>query len=163
MGVAGLLIGDVAKRAGLSTPTIRYYEEIGLLPAPLRSSGGYRRYSEAAVEELRFIRKAQALGFALDEVKEILRLSRAGRTPCARVRSLAHQHLAAVDERIRQLQAFRDHLAADLARWDAEGTAVNARGLCQWISDAESDPDKINVAVTLQPVQRVRRRRGARR
>ena len=161
--MAGLLIGDVAKRAGVSPPTIRYYEEIGLLLATSRSASGYRRYSDTAVEDLRFIRKAQALGFALDEVREILRLSRSGKTPCERVLSLAHEHLAAIDERIRQLQSFRDHLAADLTKWDAEGTAVTCRGLCQWISDAESDSEKTNVAVTMKPVQRARRGRNVRR
>ncbi len=128
--MAGLLIGDVAKRAGVSPPTIRYYEEIGLLPATSRSASGYRRYWDTAVEDLRFIRKAQALGFALDEVGEILRLSRSGKPPCERVLSLAHEHLAAIDERIRHLQSCRDHLASDLAKWDAEGTSVTCRGLC---------------------------------
>jgi MerR family transcriptional regulator, copper efflux regulator len=148
--MAGLLIGELAKRAGVSPPTIRYYEEIGLLPAVSRSSSGYRRYSEGAVEDLRFIRKAQALGFALDDVREILKLSRSGKTPCERVRALAHEHLAAVDERIRQLLSFRDHLAADLARWDAEETSVTCRGLCQWITDAAPDADTTAVAATLR-------------
>lgn len=135
-GMAGLLIGDVAKRAGVSSPTIRYYEEIGLLPAPLRSSAGYRRYSERTVQELRFVRKAQRLGFSLDEIGEILRLSRSGRTPCGHVLSLAHQHLAAVDERIRRLQAFREHLAAELAKWDGQRTPT-CDGLCRIIDAAE--------------------------
>jgi MerR family copper efflux transcriptional regulator len=108
--MGALLIGDVAERAGVPAPTIRYYESIGLLkPAP-RASSGYRRYSEHTIEELRFIKKAQALGFSLDEVAEILQLSRAGKKPCAQVLSLGHEHLAAVNERIRQLQAFRNSL-----------------------------------------------------
>lgn len=154
--MAGLLIGEVAKRAGVSPPTIRYYEEIGLLPAAARSSSGYRRYAAAAVEDLRFIRKAQGLGFALDEVREILKLSRSGKTPCERVRSLAHGHLAALDERIRQLQRFREHLAADLARWDEEGTAITRSGMCRWIADAE-EPAETPGALALAPVQRPRR------
>lgn len=135
--MAGLLIGDVAQRAGVSAPTIRYYEDIGLLPAPARSPAGYRRYSEAIVEELRFIRKAQALGFSLDEIGEILKLSRSGKTPCLHVLSLAHQHLAAVEERIRQLQRFRDRFAAELAKWDGE-TTPTCRGLCQIIASANA-------------------------
>lgn len=136
--MAGLLIGDVAKRAGVAPPTIRYYEEIGLLPSPPRSSAGYRRYSETTVEELRFIRKAQALGFSLDEIGEILRLSRSGKTPCSHVLTVAQQHLAAVDERIRQLQRFRVQLAAELAKWDGKETPT-CRGLCQIIAGAEQD------------------------
>src|SRR6058998_3605207 len=81
--MAGLLIGEVAKRAGVSAPTVRYYEEVGLLTRAPRSSAGYRRYADGTIEELRFIRKAQALGFSLEEIGEILKLSRAGRTPCS--------------------------------------------------------------------------------
>ncbi len=139
--MSGLLIGEVAQRAGVSAPTIRYYEEIGLLPAPLRSSAGYRRYAEQTVEELRFIRKAQALGFSLDEIGEILRLSRSGKAPCSHVLSIAHQHLAAVEERIRRLQRFRDLLAAEVAKWDGKKTAT-CRGLCQIIAGAEPGENK---------------------
>lgn len=101
-----MLIGNVAQRAGVSAPTIRYYESLGLLSPPRRSPAGYRRYNDATVEVLRFIRKAQGLGFSLEEVGEILKLTRSGQTPCAHVLSLGHQHLAAVAERIRQLQRF---------------------------------------------------------
>jgi MerR family copper efflux transcriptional regulator len=137
--MGGLLIGDVARRTGVTVPTIRYYEEIGLLPAPPRSSSGYRRYFAGTLEDLRFIKKAQAVGFSLDEIREILGLSRSGRTPCEQVLSFARQHLTALDERIRQLQQFRDILAEDLAKWTEEKIAVTCRGLCQWIS--EVDPD----------------------
>ena len=137
-GMAGLLIGDVAQRAGVSAAAIRYYEEIGLLPPPSRSASGYRRYSESTVEDLRFIRKAQALGFSLDEIGEILKLSRSGRTACSHVLSLAHQHLAALDERIRQLQQFRAQLAAEVAKWDGKKTPT-CEGLCQIIASAEPE------------------------
>lgn len=134
---AGLLIGDVSKRTGVPAPTIRYYEEIGLLRSPARSGGGYRRYSDATMEELVFIRKAQALGFSLEEIAEILQLSRSGKTPCSHVLSLARQHLAAVDERIRHLRAFRRQLARDLEKWARQGTAITCSGLCQFIASAE--------------------------
>lgn len=74
-----LLIGNVAERAGVSAPTIRYYESIGLLKVPPRSSTGYRHYTDTAVQELHFIKKAQGLGFSLDEIGEILKLTRAGK------------------------------------------------------------------------------------
>jgi DNA-binding transcriptional MerR regulator len=159
--MAGGLIGDVAKRAGVSPPTIRYYEEIGLLPAPARSSAGYRRYPQTTVDELLFIRKAQALGFSLDEVAEILKLSRSGKPPCSHVLSLAHQHLAAVDERIRQLQRFRQQLAAELAKWDGKNTPT-CRGLCQIIASAEPGTDAEDVNLHLKP-RRARRQKGNRR
>lgn len=132
-------ISEVAKLAGVSAPTIRYYEEIGLLAKPLRSSAGYRRYTESTVEELQFIRKAQAIGFSLDEIAEILQLSKSGEKPCGHVLSLAHQHLAAVDERIARLQTFRKQLAADVRRWDAEKTSTTCRGLCRWITETKSE------------------------
>ena len=134
-------ISEAARRAGVSAPTIRYYEEIGLLPKASRSEAGYRRYSETTVEELRFIRKAQALGFSLEEIKEILNLSRSGKGPCEQVLTLARQHVNAVEERIRQLQAFRDQLAADIGRWEREQTGVSCNGLCRWIADSDIDTD----------------------
>lgn len=153
--MAALLIGDVAHRAGLSAATVRYYEEIDLLPAPSRSLKGYRSYSEQTVDELRFIRKAQALGFSLDEIREILKLSRSGKTPCSRVLSLAHQHLAAVEERIRQLQQFRDQLATEVAKWDAKNTDT-CRGLCELIVAAETDA--LAADVNLQQLNPPRRK-----
>jgi DNA-binding transcriptional MerR regulator len=158
--MAGLLIGDVAKRTGVTAPTIRYYEGIGLLPSPARSGAGYRRYSDGTIEELRFIRKAQALGFSLDEVAEILQLSRSGKAPCSHVLSLAHQHLAAVDERIRQLRAFRRQLATDVAKWNKQRAAVTCTGLCQFITDAEPATEK--VTLHLNPRRQTRRRNTAR-
>jgi DNA-binding transcriptional MerR regulator len=134
--MAGLLIGDVAERTGLSPPTIRYYESIGLVAAPARSPTGYRRYTDTTVEELRFIKKAQSLGFSLEEIGEILKLGRAGDTPCAHVLDLSRRHLAAVEKRIEQLTRFRDQLAGELAKWDGRQTPT-CRGLCQIIVNAE--------------------------
>lgn len=139
--MGGLLIGDLAEQTGVAPPTIRYYESIGLLNAPSRTQAGYRRYTQAAIDELRFIRKAQALGFSLEEIGGILTLSRSGNTPCSHVLSLAQQHLAAVDERIAQLQKFRTQLATELEKWNGTNTATCA-GLCQIIAtaDAEGQP-----------------------
>ena len=137
--MAGFLIGDLARAAGVSAPTVRYYEAVGLLPPSSRTSGGYRRYTDAALHELRFIRKAQGLGFTLDEIREILKLSRAGEAPCAEVLTLARGHLQTVDERIAQLQRFREHLAGELAKWDGQQSAT-CGGLCQIIESAEDLP-----------------------
>lgn len=152
-----LLIGDVAERAGVPTPTIRYYESIGLLRRAARSSSGYRRYSEETVEELRFIKKAQALGFSLEEIAAILALSRSGKAPCAEVLTLAHQHLAAVNDRLRQLQAFRDQLASELAKWDRQETGVTCDGLCQFIAAAAPEPSELTIHRDV-PRRRARRK-----
>ena len=153
--MAGLLIGEAAKRAGVSAPTIRYYEDIGLLSSPARTEAGYRRYTESTVDELRFIRKAQALGFSLEEIGEILQLSRSGQGPCSHVLTLARQHLAAVEERIRRLQQFRKRLAADVAKWDRQKTATTCKGLCRWIADA-----KPAVSAEDVPIRHRRARKG---
>ena len=142
--MAGLLIGEVAKRAGVSAPTVRYYEEVGLLTRAPRSSAGYRRYTDGTIEELRFIRKAQALGFSLDEIGEILKLSRAGRTPCSHVLDVAKRHVVAVDERIRELTRFRDRLAGEIAKWDGQRQPT-CRGLCRIIAGASDGASTIGV------------------
>ncbi len=153
--MAGLLIGEVAQRGDISAATIRYYEELGVLPRPPRSSAEYRRYSEQTIEELKFIRKAQALGFSLDEIGGILKLARSGKAACAHVLSLAHQHLASVEERIRQLQHFRDQLAAEIAKWNGADTPT-CRGLCQIFASANTDLDTPNVPTSLTARNRVR-------
>lgn len=147
--MAGLLIGNVAARTGLTAPTIRYYESIGLLPTPSRSTAGYRRYTDTTVEELRFVKKAQALGFSLDEIGEILTLSRAGRTPCSHVLDLARRHLNAVEDRIRQLARFRDQLANEIGKWDGD-LQPTCQGLCQIIAGAEEHTSEA-VQVELAP------------
>jgi len=131
-----MLIGDVARLSDLSPATIRYYEELGLLTAPPRSESGYRHYPDTTIDELRFIKKGQGLGFSLEEIGEILKISRAGEAPCAHVLNLAERNLVAAEERIVRLQAFRDRLAAQIAKWKGT-TMCNAGGLCEIISSAE--------------------------
>jgi DNA-binding transcriptional MerR regulator len=133
-----MLIGDVARLSDITPATIRYYEELGLLTAPGRSESGYRHYCQTILEELRFIKKGQGLGFSLEEIREILNISRAGEAPCGHVLDLAQRNLAAAEERIRHLQAFRDRLATQIARWkDRSMTTCSADGLCEIISSAD--------------------------
>src|SRR5262249_15356925 len=77
-----LLVGQIARLAGVKSDTLRFYERAGLMPQTERTAGGYRAYRPDAVERLHFIRKAQALGFSLDQVKRILRLRQSGSLPC---------------------------------------------------------------------------------
>lgn len=132
-----LLIGGLARRAGVTPQTIRYYESLGLLTPPRRTPAGYRRYGPEAATELAFIKKAQALGFSLDEIKRILDLSRAGRAPCSTVLALAREHLADLDRRIAQLQALRQQLDRALLRWESGGAPPDcAATLCGLIAGA---------------------------
>ena len=105
-----LRIGELAAQRGLNPKTIRYYEEIGLLPQPERTASGYRLYGSGDLERLRFIGKAKAIGLSLDEVREILDIQRSGRAPCEHVVALLDQKLAAVDHQLRALRDFRREL-----------------------------------------------------
>jgi DNA-binding transcriptional MerR regulator len=100
-------IGELAARLGLNPRTIRFYEEIGVLPEPERRPSGYREYEEADEERLRFIRSAQSLGLSLDDIREILALKDRGEAPCPYVREVIDREASAIDERIRELQHVR--------------------------------------------------------
>jgi len=116
-------IGTLAKRAGVSIDTVRYYERAGLLAPKTRLASGYRRYSELEVARLRFIRRAQALGFSLKEVKELLALSKL--RDVARVRRTAQERLADVEERIASLERVRKGLAGLIAACPGHGRAAD--------------------------------------
>ncbi|HKZ52465.1 MAG TPA: heavy metal-responsive transcriptional regulator [Candidatus Acidoferrales bacterium] len=112
----GTRIGELARAAGSTVQTIRYYERLGLLPSPARSASGYRLYTREALERLRFIRQAQAARFRLEEIKEILRLRYAGRSPCDCVRKMLEQRLEEVERELADLARFRRVLRRVLNR-----------------------------------------------
>jgi DNA-binding transcriptional MerR regulator len=105
-------IGAIAARAGLSPGTVRYYEALGLMPAPPRSPAGYRLYGPMDEERLAFIARAKALGLALAEIREILSLHDAGARPCDHVAAVLDRKLALLEARIRALAGLRRDLAA---------------------------------------------------
>jgi DNA-binding transcriptional MerR regulator len=111
-------IGKLAEQAGVTADTIRYYERQGLLSPPRRSPSGYREYDQEVLDDLRFIKKAQALGLRLSDVREVLEISAGGRPPCEHVRATVSGRLAEVEERILELQALRCTLKETLARLD---------------------------------------------
>jgi MerR family transcriptional regulator, mercuric resistance operon regulatory protein len=98
-------IGGLARAAGVGVETVRYYQRRGLLPEPPRPPGEIRRYGDQDLRRLRFIRRAQAAGFTLEQIGELLALDRTGDR--ARVRELASNRLAALDERIAELEQSR--------------------------------------------------------
>ncbi|MEM7273851.1 MAG: MerR family transcriptional regulator, partial [Actinomycetota bacterium] len=90
-------IGELGERVAVSPKTIRYYESLGLLAEPGRTSGGYRNYDEGAVERLQFIRDAQATGLSLSEIASVLELKGSPTGSCAHTRSLLERHLVDLD------------------------------------------------------------------
>ncbi len=109
-------IGQVATITGVPTKTIRYYEDIGVLPSPERAANGYRDYGSDAVDRLRFIRDAQATGLTLEEISDIFELRHKGEPTCDHVRHLFEDHLAGLDARIDALRRVRRELAAMIER-----------------------------------------------
>lgn len=107
-----LKIGDVAAAAGVKVQTLRYYEDRGLIYPPRRTEGGFRLYVSDAVGRVRFIKKAQALGFTLDEILDLLSLDGATGTTCRQMRERVTRKLDDVDMKIRQLRKLRCSLAA---------------------------------------------------
>jgi MerR family transcriptional regulator, copper efflux regulator len=103
-------IGELAKQAGISTKAIRYYEQIGILAPPARTSSGYRSYDPTALGRLRFVRAAQAIGLTLGEVRQIIAFRDDGQAPCAHVSGLLQRHAADLDLRIEELQQLRGEL-----------------------------------------------------
>lgn len=121
-----LRIGELAQISGVPAKTIRFYEEIGLLPPALRAENGYRLYNMEDIGRLRFIRNARSLGFTLDDLKEVLALRDRGEAPCRYVARLLEQKAVEIEERIRQLQELQ-------------------QGLQQLVSQAANLPDDIEM------------------
>lgn len=111
-------IGQAAARAGVSADTIRYYERIGVLPEPPRSAAGYRRYSDAHVGRMMFVRSAARFGFPLKELAGFLKAREKGRPPCRTVKAAGERLLRDMDRKIAELAEARDEMVRTLAEWD---------------------------------------------
>ena len=105
-----LSIGQMSLRTGVKIPTIRYYEQMGLINAPLRSSGNQRRYSKDELERLSFIKHARDLGLPIEAIAELLQLSSQPEQPCEDADKIAKQHLEVISERIRKLKKLEKEL-----------------------------------------------------
>ena len=124
MNAGWLAIGALSQRTRCKVETIRYYEKAGLLAAPARSPGGYRLYRDDHLKRLSFIRRARALGFAIEEVRTLLTLADERRRPCAEVRVVATAHLEDVRAKIADLRAMERVLRETVARC-ADGRRTN--------------------------------------
>ena len=114
-------IGALAKAAGVTAPTVRYYEEIGLLPAARRTSGGQRNYQQADLDRVTFIKQCRDFGFGIDQVRILLALSISAKRDCAETRDIAQAHLIDVRRKIVELHALERRL---------EGFVENCNAAC---------------------------------
>ena len=119
-----LTSGQLAKKSGVGVETLRFYEREGLLPKPARTASGYRQYPAEVVERVRFIRRAQLLGFLLKDIKELLALREASGDDCRDVRAKAVAKLADIDTKIGDLEAMRTELTRIVAKCDGSKPAA---------------------------------------
>lgn len=143
--------GEVARELGIGVQTLHYYEREGLIPAPERTGAGYRLYSQELVGRVRFIRKAQALGLPLQEIGEVLSLAGRGASPCGRVQVALAEKLREVDERLRELQSFRDDLARLIQEAPGLGSTVGGAGVCAIVEQSEGPTGMPATALPLGP------------
>ena len=137
---AAFRIGELAARSGVTPDTLRYYERLGLLPAPRRSASGYRLYGPAALDRLRFIKQAQRLGLSLREIRDLVDWAdRGGLKRCERVRDLLRRKLADLDAQLTELETFRRTLAAQLERCERT-LATSSSTACPVIDDLATTP-----------------------
>ena len=122
-------IGELARRSGLPVKTLRYYEDLGLLPALCRSEGGYRLFGQRSLRRLEFIRRLKTLGLSLEEIQGCLAVHDAGQLPCADIRGQLYRQIGLVDERLRELRQFRAELQSLLDNWQSD-PAPNAAVIC---------------------------------
>lgn len=118
-------IGQLARAAGVSTDTIRYYERIGLLPRARRTENGYREYPPGAGNRIRVIRNAVQLGFPLVEISKVLRVRDAGGAPCRQVRDYAQELVEQVEQRIQELNVEKQAMLAMIREWDGRLAQAN--------------------------------------
>jgi DNA-binding transcriptional MerR regulator len=118
-----LKVGEVSKLSGVGIEALRFYERSGLLDRPARTYSGYRLYDESVLERLAFIKKAQVLGFSLDEIRQLITHKRAGENPCEEVREIVRERLSELEEKIQQMLRYRDELSQALKEWDEQGEA----------------------------------------
>lgn len=116
---AEMTIGSLADKVGSNVPTIRYYEEIGLLPRPSRKSGGHRVYAEDDVRRLLLIKRCRDFGFPIEQVRQLVTLTNNLSRDCVEARDLAKAHLDAVRQKLKEMRALEKSLVGFVERCDA--------------------------------------------
>lgn len=137
-----LKIGEVSRQTGIAVGALRYYEELGLL-ASKRGGNGYRYYSTDAVRQVFFIKKAQALGFSLEEVGEVLTVHEKGNVPCELVRSLLQEKIEKLTDQIQSMVDFKTELEAYRDRWADTQPRPQPEDICPLIATISLDRKQI--------------------
>jgi len=135
-----LTIGQLGAATGTRIETIRYYEKIGLLPAPRRTAGNYRSYTARDLQRLGFIRRARELGFSIEDVRELLKLAALTETPCQAVDRLVARHLETTERKIEALNRLRRELRDTLT--SCKGGRIAECRVIQALSPAPPHRDK---------------------
>lgn len=144
MSASTLSIGAVAKRTGCTVPTIRYYEDIGLLPTAARTDAGQRQYGESTLRRLTFIRRCRDFGFSIEQVRELVGLVDQPDRPCLEVRSIAASHLAEVRRKLDELRALEGSLNAFV--WSCDTACAGRAAMdCSILEDLALPADKPRV------------------
>jgi DNA-binding transcriptional MerR regulator len=125
-----LTVSKIARTAGISPDTVRYYEREGLLPRAPRSPSGYREYDESATHRIRFIKGAQSVGLKLSEIKELLEIQDRGACPCGHTRTLVERRLDEIDAEMKRLAELRDQLT-QMADLDCPATDTGPVWACE--------------------------------
>jgi DNA-binding transcriptional MerR regulator len=144
---SGLSIGDLARATGTNVQTIRYYESVGLLEEPIRTSGNQRRYDKKAEQRLAFIRHSRELGFSIDAIRELLTLSGRPELSCARVDEIARYQIDEIESRIARLESLKTELGR-MVRQCRHGKVSQCRiievladhALCESTHDGAAEP-----------------------
>lgn len=132
---------DLARLTGCNLETIRYYENVGLMPDPPRTESGHRRYSAPHLERLNFVMRARDLGFTMEEIRGLLTLVDRGSHTCAEVERLGRHHLDVVRAKIRDLQMIEAILAGTIAR--CTGTDTPDCPLLDVLSEGQAVPERV--------------------
>lgn len=133
-----LTIGQLAQQGGVNVETIRYYERRGILPRPPRTGSGYRSFSDDAVRRIHFIKRAQALGFSLREIEELLTLRAQPGRSCVNVQAKAKAKIADIDTKLQQLSAIRGTLTRLVATCARRGTT----SACPILDSLDTEDDR---------------------
>lgn len=137
-----LKIGQLAKQTGLAVGTLRYYSDLGLLEPVQRGDNGYRYYGIDAARQVEFIKKAQALGFTLEEIKQILDVRDRGEIPCSLVQSLLDQKIEQLQIQIKQMTLFKAELEEYRTAWKDPKPEPDPQEVCPLISSVSLKSSK---------------------